>query len=132
MAKGRKTNLPAGTPLRQAFDASKVRVTRLLEESAREIAGMFYEDEWKHVEYRVRTDIFREYWPDRQAYIEACWPHWLKDARLILSQMLGDNTKSEDIKREIYEAITGGFETVTQFLPPPAILYSGKPDLTMN
>jgi hypothetical protein len=132
MAKGRKVELPQGTPLREHFNASKIRVTRLLEETARGIAGAFWEDEYRQVEYRVRSDIFRKRYPNQYAYIDECWPHWIKDARAVLAHMLNDRLRPEDQKKEIYEALTGGFETVTQFLPPPHVLYGPNPGRYMN
>src|SRR5208282_5406926 len=82
----------------QHTGANKVRVPKLIEHVAREIAGAFYEDVYEQESRGVRSEYFRETYPIKSEYPDQCWPHWVKDARTALAQLLGQVSIDEASK----------------------------------
>lgn len=96
----------------------------MIEDLAKEIASEFWDDSELHTQRRVKTAVFREAWPNREWYVRCCWPHWIRDTRYILAEWLKpESMKPEEEKEAIYDALTNGFDKVTQFFPPPEKLY---------
>jgi hypothetical protein len=111
--------------------ADHVVVPKIIEEVAKGIAESFWENDFEKEARGVRSSAFRANYPNKDWYIRSCWPHWIKDARYVLAEMLKDSTKPEAMKDEIYDALTYGFDQRTQHYPPPSKLYQfaeGEPE----
>jgi hypothetical protein len=54
----------------------------------------------------VRSEAFRQMWPDQRVYVTLCWPYFYKNARQQMIAMLDPHSGvSEIMKSRIYEAI---------------------------
>lgn len=113
-------------------DADLVRVPRLIEEVAKGIAHEFWQSDNAKSERGVRSSMFKTNFPNEDWYVRTCWPHWIKDARHVLANMLGDGMKRDPKElEEIYDALTYGFDQRTVNYPPPSKLYQfaeGEPE----
>jgi hypothetical protein len=92
--------LPTDVVIQQGRDGDVVAI-RSIEGLAREIAGCFFEGE--------RSQRFRKKWgtsdKSQQRYINQHWQTFIKPARQMLSQRLGDPSVPETEKERIYHAL---------------------------
>ncbi len=72
---------------------------RQIRHTAKELAGVFYEE-------NKRSDQFRIMWPKVRDYIRDCWPLYVPQARQALASMLRSPNVTEHLKQEIYKALT--------------------------
>ena len=71
---------------------------KLLAETAKELAGAFYEE-------AAHDDTFYSYYPDQKKFIKREWHRFVETARLQLSKMLGMPHVSEAEKEQIFAAL---------------------------
>jgi hypothetical protein len=71
---------------------------KLLRDTAREMAGEFYE-------LAAKDDVFHKAFPSQRHYIEAKWGAFVDQARAVFGEMLGRSDVSEAIKAKIYDAL---------------------------
>lgn len=70
----------------------------VIRRTAKELAGAFFET-------GVRSNNFRMAWPSVRDYVRDCWPLYVKDARKLLSKMLGAKNVTKHQKNIIYDAL---------------------------
>ena len=74
------------------------RVPRLLRQTAKELAGAFYEES--------RSERFRSNFPTWKKFVGLHWPDFVPPAREILLTMLSNPMTTEHVKKEIYDCVT--------------------------
>lgn len=65
---------------------------------AKECAAAYYED-------AARDNVFFKYFPKQKQFVNRCWKHFVKPARVALAKILANPTHPESYKQPIYEAL---------------------------
>lgn len=75
------------------------QVHKLIAETAKEIAGAWYE------QAATKDANFYKRFPNQRRFIVNHWAHFVGAARTSLTAILGQKEYPENLKREIYEAL---------------------------
>lgn len=75
---------------------------QLIRMQAKEIAGIFYEQ-------NQRTLRFRRQWPDQNAYVETQWPHFVQVGKAALIQLMTAADTPQHQKDAISEELIKDF-----------------------
>lgn len=77
--------------------------SQLIRMQAKEIAGIFYDENQRSLRFRVEN-------PDQDAYVAANWPHFVDVGIAALTMTLNDNSTPEHQKNVIYEELCEHWE----------------------
>lgn len=77
--------------------------SQLIRMQAKEIAGIFYEDNQRSLRFRTEN-------PDQDAYVAANWPHFVDVGISALTMVLSDASTPQHQKDVIYEELCEHWE----------------------
>jgi hypothetical protein len=76
---------------------------QLIRLQAKEMAGVFYEDNQRSLRFRIEN-------PDQDAYVAANWPHFVDVGIKALTMVLSDQSTPQHQKDVIYNEICDHFD----------------------
>jgi hypothetical protein len=77
--------------------------SQLIRMQAKEIAGIFYDENQRSMRFRVEN-------PDQDAYVAANWPHFVDVGISALTMVLKDEATPEHQKQVIYDELCDHWE----------------------
>lgn len=77
--------------------------SQLIRMQAKEIAGIFYDENQRSLRFRVEN-------PDQDAYVAANWPHFVDIGIANLTMLLNDHSTPQHQKDVIYEELCEHWE----------------------
>jgi len=77
--------------------------SQLIRMQAKEIAGIFYDENQRSLRFRIEN-------PDQDAYVAANWPHFVDVGIANLTNLLNDHSTPEHQKQVIYEELCEHWE----------------------
>lgn len=99
-------------------------VTTLVRRTAKQLAGAFYENEDTFRDGRVmRTQRFRDLYPEQSDFVREQWPEFVKIARKTLAHIMTLPGTTQIQKDAIYDALLKerGFATDEDMIAPSII-----------